>query len=268
MSDPKTGDPKTGEPEKPAKPETSEARPGQDPAFDPLAESKRLLRATRAGTLATVNTAGDPFASLVTVATHPDGSPLILVSQLSAHTRHMDKDPRVSLLLAETGAGDPLAHPRLTLVGRAEKVIEPEARHAVRARFLARHPKAELYADFADFSFWRIALEQVHLNGGFARAARFPGPRLLTPLAGAETLLAAEEGAVAHMNADHRDALALYAEKIAGKGSGDWLATGLDPDGMDLACGDATARVPFATPVMHPGDLRKVLVDMARAARG
>ena len=159
----------------------SETSPGQDPAFDPLAESKRILRATRAGTLATVNAAGDPFASLVTVATDPDGSPLILVSQLSAHTRHMDKDARVSLLLAETGQGDPLAHPRLTLTGRAEKVVEPTARKAVRARFLSpRHPKAELYADFADFSFWRIGLEQVHLNGGFARAARFPGPRLLT----------------------------------------------------------------------------------------
>ena len=241
--------------------------PRQDSGFDALAESKRLLRQTRAGTLATLNGSGDPFASLVTVATAPDGSPLVLVSQLSSHTRHMDKDPRVSLLLAETGAGDPLAHPRLTITGTADKVVEQEARKAVRARFLARHPKAELYADFADFSFWQIAMEQIHLNGGFARAARFPAARLLTPLAGADTLVAAEDGAVAHMNADHRDALALYAEKLAGKPKGDWLVTGIDPDGMDLACGDDTARIPFATPIMHPGDLRKVLVEMARAAR-
>ncbi len=245
-----------------------EPQPGQDPAFAPLAESKRLLRQTRAGTLATLNGSGDPFASLVTVATDPDGAPLILVSQLSAHTRHMDRDTRVSLLLAETGAGDPLAHPRLTITGRAAKVTEPAARLAVRTRFLARHPKAELYADFGDFSFWRIAMEQIHLNGGFARAARFPASRLLTPLAGAETLLAAEAGAVAHMNADHLDALALYAERLAGKPPGAWLATGIDPDGMDLACGDDTARIPFAAPIAHPGDLRKVLVEMARAARG
>ena len=240
----------------------------QAPAFDALAEAKRLLREVRAGTLATLNGSGDPFASLVTVATDYDGAPLILVSQLSSHTRHMDKDPRVSLLLPESGEGDPLAHPRLTLTGRAEKVVEPTARKIVRGRFLARHPKAELYADFADFSFWKIDLEQAHLNGGFARAARFPATRLLTPLAGAETLLAAEDGAVAHMNADHRDALALYAEKIANKPKGDWLATGLDPDGMDLAWGDLTARIPFATPIMHPGDLRKVLVEMAARARG
>ena len=111
-----------------------------DPAFDPIAEAKRLLRATRAGSLATLNGSGDPFATLTTVATDHDGSPLILVSQLSSHTRHLDKDGRCSLLLAETGAGDPLAHPRLTITGIAAKVTEPEARRAVRARFLARHP--------------------------------------------------------------------------------------------------------------------------------
>ena len=241
-------------------------RPLVDPDFRPMVEAKRLLRGTRAGTLATLNGSGDPFASLVTVATDPDGSPLILVSQLSAHTRHLDRDPRCSLLLAETGEGDPLAHPRLTITGVAGKVTEPTARRAARARFLARHPKAELYADFGDFSFWRVAMGQIHLNGGFARAARFPAERLLAPVA--EALVTAEPGAIAHMNADHVDALDLYARAIAGKPGGAWVATGIDADGMDLACGDLTARIPFPEPVLTPGGLRQALVRMADAARG
>ena len=241
--------------------------PGGDPDFKPLAEAKRLLRSIRAGSLGTLNGSGDPFASLVTVATEPDGSPLILVSQLSAHTRHLDKDPRVSLLLAETGPGDPLAHPRLTITGRAIKIVDPARRKAVRARFLARHPRAELYADFGDFSFWRIAMEQVHLNGGFARAARFPADRLVTRIDDAEGLIAAEDGAVAHMNADHADALSLYAQTIAGRSAGPWIATGLDPDGMDLALGDETARIPFDERVVDAHNLRKVLVKLAHAAR-
>ncbi len=243
-------------------------RPETDQTFDAIAEAKRLLRGTRAGILATLNGSGDPFASLVTIATDPAGAPLILVSQLSSHTRHLDKDARCSLLLAETGAGDPLAHPRLTVTGTAIKVVAPEARAMVRARFLARHPKAELYADFADFSFWRIAMEQVHLNGGFARAARFPANRLLTQIDDASALIAAEAGAVAHMNADHADALALYAQVLAGQPAGAWIATGLDPDGMDLACEDLTARVAFPSRITTPGDLRKVLVDLAARARG
>lgn len=247
--------------------ETDTSQRSAEPGFDALGESKRLLRSIRAGALATLNGSGDPFSSLVTVATDHDGSPLILVSQLSAHTRHLDADGRCSLLLAQAGPGDPLTHPRLTLTGKASRVVEPGSRKSVRARFLARHPRADIYVDFADFSFWRIALEQAHLNGGFARAARFPAARLMTALDGAANLIAAEAGAVAHMNADHADALALYAQVLAGQPAGPWVATGLDPDGMDLGCGDLTARLAFPDRITTPGDLRKVLVDLAARAR-
>lgn len=240
---------------------------GADPAFRPEVEAKRLLRTTRAGALATLNGSGDPFASLVTVATDPDGSPLILVSQLSAHTRHLDRDGRASLLLADTGEGDPLRHARLTVTGTAAKVTDPTARAAAKARFLSRHPQAALYADFGDFSFWRIAMEQIHLNGGFARAARFPAARILTPLEGADALVASEPGALAHMNADHAEALALYARVLAAQGDGAWTATGIDPEGMDLACGERTARIAFPQRVATPGELRAVLVALAQAAR-
>ena len=236
-------------------------------AFDPLAEAKRLLRGVRAGSLATLSGSGAPFASLVTLATDHDGAPLILVSQLSAHTRHLDRDARCSLLLAEGGAGDPLSHPRLTVTGAAVKVTDPEARRAVRARFLARHPAAELYADFGDFSFWRVAMDQAHLNGGFARAAPRPPPPGDDPVAEAGTLIAAEAGAIAHMNGDHAEALDLYARVIGGRPGGAWVVTGIDPDGLDLSQGDLTARIPFPERVLTPGDLRGVLVRMADAAR-
>src|SRR5215207_395957 len=112
--------------------------------FDPHALAKTLLRATRAGTLGTLDrNTGHPFASLVNVATDVDGSPEILTSRLSTHTANLEADGRVSVLLAETGKGDPLAHPRLTVLGafvRIEKESADQAR--VRRRFLARHPKA------------------------------------------------------------------------------------------------------------------------------
>ena len=251
------------QPEPPSEP--SGQRPEPKP-YDAQGEAKRLLRQIRAGALATLAPEG-PFASLVSVATLPDGSPLMVVSQLSAHTRHLQADPRCSLLLAEGGKGDPLAHPRLTLVGRAERAT-PEQRPAWRARYLARHPKAELYVDFADFSFWRIAVAAAHLNGGFARAASFTAAEILTATEGAEALVEGEAGAVAHMNADHRDALRLYATGRAGAPDGDWRMSGLDPDGIDLAFGDRTARLAFPSRITGPGELRRVLVDWAKAARG
>ena len=233
--------------------------------YDALGEAKRLLRVIRAGALATLAPEG-PFSSLVAVATLPDGSPLIVVSQLSNHTRHLQADPRCSILLPEGGKGDPLAHPRLTLVGRAVRA-EAAERPAWRTRYLARHPKAELYVDFTDFSFWRLAVESAHLNGGFARAASFNADEILTSLDGAEALVEAESGAVDHMNTDHRDALRLYATTLAGAADGDWRTSGLDPDGMDLMLGDRTARLPFPERVTTPGDLRRVLVAWATAAR-
>jgi putative heme iron utilization protein len=61
---------------------------------------------------------------------------------------------------------------------RIEKESADEAR--VRRRFLARHPKAELYAGFGDFAFWRMSVASAHLNGGFARAADLKAQDVLT----------------------------------------------------------------------------------------
>src|SRR3954471_15823548 len=188
-------------------------QPPPAPDFDAPALAKHLLRTLRTGALATLDrAAGFPFASLVTVATDLDGSPLLLMSRLAAHTLNLERDPRATLLLAETGKGDPLAHPRLTVIGRAELTAAPGAR----VRFLARHPKAKLYADFGDFSFWRLEIAGAHLVGGFGRIVDLTPDQVRADLAGAEALAAAEAGAVEHMNADHPDVLALYATVLAG----------------------------------------------------
>jgi putative heme iron utilization protein len=242
--------------------DSPEARP-----YDPLAEAKGLIRSVPTAGLATTTPDHHPFASLVTVATTPDGTPILLVSKLAAHTRNLESDPRLSLLLARTGAGDPLAHPRLTILGTAERVTDPGKRAAVRTRFLAKHPKAELYSDFPDFSFWLVTVERAQLVGGFGRQAGFDGAALTTPLDEAQSLIAAEEGALAHLNSDHKDSLALYATILAGEPRGDWHATGLDPDGIDLACGDRTARIGFPGPVLTPEALRQTLVELAALAR-
>src|SRR6516164_4086711 len=171
-----------------------ETAPAAD--FDAKTAAKSLLRSVRAGTLATIDrNTGHPFGSLVNVATDIDGSPLILISRLSTHTANLEKDGRASLLLAAVGRGDPLAHPRLTVLGTFAPVGRDDAgEERVRRRFLSRHPKSELYAGFADFSFWRLAVVSAHFNGGFARAADLKATDLITDVSGAENLLAAEAG--------------------------------------------------------------------------
>lgn len=237
--------------------------PAAEAGFDAVGLARTLLRSTRSGALATLDPDGSPFASLTTIATDSDGTPLMLLSRLSAHTRNLLADPRCSLLFSQGGKGDPLAHPRLTVVGRA--LQSGEAR--VRERFLARQPKAKLYADFPDFGFFALDPSAGHLNGGFARAATLSRAELLLDLSGAEGLVAGERGAVEHMNADHADALALYAVGAGGEAGLPWRLSGLDPEGLDLMAGERTARATYPGPVCDMGALRRVLVEMAAQAR-
>ena len=228
------------------------------PDFDPKSTAKTLLRVIRSGALATIDrNTGHPFASLVNVATDADGSPLVLISGLSTHTANLETDGRASVLMASTGKGDPLAHPRLTLIGTFRPLARDDSQEArVRWRFLARHPKAELYAGFGDFAFWRLTVVSAHLNGGFARAADLRAADVLTDVSDADELMAAEAGAVGHMNEDHADACRLYATKLLGAPDGDWRCAGCDPEGLDLQNGRLGLRLLFPQRVTSPGVLR------------
>lgn len=236
--------------------------------FDPVKTVKSLIRISKQGALATLMVAGgDPYCSLVNVATAPDGSPVLLVSALALHTKNFLADPRVSLMLDERRAGDPLEGARVMIAGRIEKISSDDALEGIRRRYLLRHPSAETFIDFKDFSFFRIAIRNVHLVAGFGRIIDIEGDRVLTDLAGADEVLAGEAGAVAHMNEDHADANALYATRLLGAADGPWRITGLDPEGADLACGDASLRLPFPERVLTLLQLRKTLVALANQAR-
>lgn len=242
----------------------------QAPAdFAPRDVARTLLRAIRAGTLATLDrNTGHPFASLTNVATDSDGAPVILVSRLATHTANLEIDGRASVLLADTGRGDALAHPRLTVLGRFARIAPDDpADERLRRRFLARHPKSSLYAGFADFAFWRMTVASAHLNGGFARAADLTAADVLTDLTGADDLVAAEPGVIAHMDGDHREAMRLYATKLLGARDGDWRCAGCDPDGLDLQLGTTGLRLAFPRRITTPGELRHVLKSLAGAAR-
>jgi putative heme iron utilization protein len=232
--------------------------------------ARRLVRATRHGALAVLEPAsGWPLASRTAVATDVDGVPVILVSSLSAHTAALAADGRCSLLLGEPGRGDPLAHPRITVIGRGRRVDRANAAlHArVRRRYLARHPKAALYVDFGDFAFWRIEPERASLNGGFGRAFELQATDLLSPPGDPAAFGALEAEAAAHMNADHPEAVALLATALGRTPAGAWALATLDPHGFELVDGDAVCRLEFDAPVQDAESLHRSLVAMTRAAR-
>ena len=234
------------------------------PTFDPKQAAKMLLREGRSGALATLMAgSGDPYCSLVNVATTAAGAPILLISQLAVHTRNILAEPRVSLMLDERKPGDPLEGARVMLLGTAAATDDAQARR----RYLAAHPDAETYAGFRDFAFYEMTLKGAHLVAGFGRIVDLAATDLLTDTSGAEALLAAEPEVIAHMNGDHAEACRLYAVKLLGAPDGAWRCVGCDPEGLDLQLDRTARRLPFPQRVASPGVLRQVLKQLADTAR-
>jgi putative heme iron utilization protein len=234
------------------------------PHFDPKRAAKTLLREARSGALATLMTgSGDPYCSLVNVATTAAGAPVLLISTLAVHTKNILADARVSLMLDERKPGDPLEGARVMLMGTAAATDDAEARR----RYLARHPDAEIYAGFKDFAFYEIDLTGAHLVAGFGRIVDLSAADLLTDVSDAQALLDAEVGAIEHMNADHAEACRLYATKLLGAPDGAWRCVGLDPEGLDLQLDRAALRLSFPQRINSPAALRQILRQLAEEAR-
>ena len=203
----------------------------------------------------------------MTVATTPDGEPILLLSALARHTpESWPPTAGASLLLVAPGgeSGDPLAGARLTLTGTVGP-REPDP--VLRRRFLARHDEAAGYADFADFGFHRFAVESGHLVAGFGRIVSLAAADVLVDVSKAEALIAAEESVLAHINADHAERVVLCATVLLGLPASDWRLIGIDPAGIDIASGPLHGRLDFPQLVSDPGTLRRVLAKLSHEAR-
>ena len=190
----------------------------------------------------------------------PDGSLLLLLSRLSEHTRHLIADPRCAVMLSGLAeSANPQTTPRVTVTGVAHVVDDPP----LKARYLAVHPYAALYAGFGDFATWQIRPTTASLVGGFARAFRLKAADFAPQDDAVAAILGAEPGILSHCNRDHADALAA----IAGE-AGDWRMVTADVDGFDLALGDRVQRIAWSEPVNDAGAVRRELARMVQQLRG
>lgn len=235
-----------------------------DKTFDARLAAKKLLREARSGALATLMPgSGDPYCSLVNVATAIEGAPLLLLSNLALHTKNIRTDARVSLMLDERKEGDPLEGARVMLMGTCAMTSDSSASSA----YLRRHPDAEMYVNFADFSFYRMDIARAHLVAGFGRIVDLAPKDLSTEVSDAKALVEAQADAIAHMNTDHADTCRLYATRLLGAAGGEWRCVGIDPDGLELQNGRIALRLPFPQRITAPGMLRSMLKSLADKAR-
>ena len=259
--------------------EDAHARPSRE-APEPLydvniptpthAERARTLVARiSTGTLCTLalDPEGYPYGSFVTVA-FDDGNPIFLISELTKHTKNLERDPRASLLVSEGGSADPLANGRVTILGPCTRVEGD--RSSARVAFFAAHPNSSYYADFRDFGFWKLNVDYVRYIGGYGRMSwiskaewRAAEPDPLGPSAA---------DMIAHMNADHADAMVLYCTAFS-KAIEITTAsmTGVDRYGFDMSVitpkGPRPVRLAFGKPVSTPEEVRAALISLVTDAR-
>lgn len=232
--------------------------------------ARTLVRQVTTGTLCTValEPKGYPYGSFVTVA-FDGGDPVFLVSALAEHTRNMERDPRASVVVVESGSPDPLANGRVTLLGTCGKV--PTGDEGPRRVFLETHPNAAYYADFRDFAFWKLSVESIRYIGGYGRMSWVESDDWHG--AEADPMATVADAVVTHMNDDHADAMVFYCKAFSRATDISAASmTAIDRYGFEMSAvtpeGPRPVRLAFPAEVRTADEARKALIDMLTEARG
>ncbi len=247
----------------------SDQPPVPEPSFSE--RSRTLMYLSRVGSLSTLSRKqpGFPFGSVMPYGLDEHGRPIFLISTMAMHTQNLQTDSRASLLVTQPdGDGDSLGAARVTLVGKALAIPQPEVAEA-RRLYLERYANSKYWVDFEDFSFYRMDVVDVYYVGGFGVMGWVPATDYAR--AQSDPLADTAAGIVEHMNTGHKDALILLARVFAGLESQEAVMTAVDRLGFHVRLktqdGMRGTRIAFLREVSNPGEARKVLVEMVQQAR-
>ena len=226
-------------------------------------EARQLLRGHYYGALCTLSKKfnGHPFGSITPYLVDHDGSLLILISTLAEHTKNIQYDPRVSLITHNQNDSHIQTQGRITVVGTAYIV---EDKHQAGTRYLRYFPEAAGYFAMHDFSFYRIVPQALRFIGGFGKIHWVEADSYLVP---PYLLIGQEDDVIAHMNADHGDALRRYCQHFHQCEVLDVEMLGIDCDGMDVRADGKIRHFDFAEVVLDAQQARHALVEMSQRTK-
>ena len=232
--------------------------------------ARTLVEQLTTGALSTLarEPAGHPYGSFVTFALDDGASPVFLFSELAEHTRNLRGEGRASLMVAESVREDPLANGRVTLLGGCRPVEAGD--DGARRAYLARLPNAAYYAEYRDFSFWRLSVESARYIGGYGRMSWVTGEEWAT--ARPDPLAPHAAAIVAHMNEGHGEAMGALCRAFSrARDAGSVVMTGIDRYGFEMSvateAGRRPVRLAFPAPVATPDEARRALIELVAEAR-
>jgi putative heme iron utilization protein len=259
-------------------------------AEDPAANARQWLIDNHVATLCTSSTRsgldGYPFGSVVPYALTGEGKPVIYIATIAAHTANLRADNRASLFVRQPDTdGDPQNGWRLTVMGRMKRLAElhdevsGKDEHVVErvcqaeldgihARYLETTPWAKQYGLTHGFAYWRMSeIEAVRYIAGFGKICWLQGEEVVAD-AMAGGLDKASEGAVAHMNEDHRENMIEMVEGLYGFTPSSATMTRLDRLGFFLKTEAPDRLLHFSFgKAIDAGTLRPAVIDVLKKAR-
>ncbi|MGU3575771.1 HugZ family protein [Brucellaceae bacterium C25G] len=226
---------------------------------------KTFLRTARFGALACINAdSGRPNASRVALATDYDGTPLILVSALAAHTPALLSNPYCSLLIGEPGKGDAMAYARTTIHCKAVQIKRDHPTYSnLRTRYLNHNPKGALYVDLGDFSFFRLEIDGASLNGGFGKAFNLTREDLVCDPQISASIAVHETETIEFLNQNYKDKIRDFAHQTFKPSSANqtWTLSAVDTDGFNIRSNESVERVWFKEKLINSDDSKKQIIS-------
>ena len=225
-------------------------------------EARQMLRAHRYGALCTLSKKfdGHPFGSITPYLVDHDGSLLILISTLAEHTKNIQHDPRVSLIIHNQESPDIQAQGRITVIGTAQIITD---RDKADTRYLRYFPETQSHLDMHDFSFYRIMPQSIRYIGGFGKIHWVKADSYLIP---PYPLIQQENDVLSHMITDHRDTMCHYCQHFKKIEATRVVMLGIDCDGFDIRADEKILRFDFPEMVLDAQQARHALVAMSRVA--
>jgi heme iron utilization protein len=240
-----------------------------EPSF--AERARTLVHLGRIGSLSTLSRKqpGFPFGSVMPYGLDERGRPIFLISTMAMHTQNLEANAHASLLVTQSDRNsDPLGASRVTLIGNVVPMPESDLSDA-RRLYLERYANSKYWVDYDDFSFYCMDVVDVYYVGGFGvmgwvQAADYDR-------AHPDPLADIAVGIIAHMNADHADALVLLARSCAGIEAQEATMTSVDRLGFHLRLktsdGMRGVRIALLREVTNTSEAREVLVEMVQQAR-
>lgn len=213
---------------------------------------------------------GYPTGSVVGYELDDEGYPFFVFSTMSAHTKDVLKDGKMSLtVMASDFKG--AAEGRVVLVGDVVKVFDKERIANLREKYLKRHKDA-YWIDFGDFSYFSVtSLKTIRYIGGFAMAGSVTPKEYLE--ARPDPVAAFAAPVMKHMNDDHADSIQAMVKHYVGIPTTEAQIISMDSLGMTVKAkldfaggGYSKIRLPYPRPVTERKAIKEVLVEMTKSS--